>query len=445
KEGRAFVSIVLMISMIELLFSYTSSTQYLSLVFRIAIILGSISAAYIIIKNIEKLGIENNRDLLGVANAWTKLILAHDGSALEDVFNSIGREVKVRIRALVFNRNNDKIALIVPGVHFGPFRTLGSSSLPYQIDEVLVKKGVKTFVFHGAGSHELNITCSAEAQSFAKAVGMYVLSKMKCGIELRKPFRVFNGVREALVIPTSSNAMIAISSPIIGGDDLPAEVQKLADEIGRVYGYSNVMVVDCHNLEGRRELNSEVFIPLIKAALSRDVGSCRNVKVGYGEAHTLGYVRGMCSNKVKVLVLQCDEAKYAFIYLYGNNASIGVRETIRRLILDKGLAEAEVFTADDHTCSGTTFDAPYYAIDLNSALLRTIDSALHKALEDLKTAAVCIVDEELKVKVVGESIYELFELAKNAGDIVVKGVKRTLLILYSLSMLLAVLRGIHLI
>ncbi len=442
KDGK-FVMIALYAAIAELLFALAKGESLTDIVTRFVVLGATLAIAFDITRQVRLVGKKSGKDLFYLAHAWSRLMLAQDGSELEKFFNTIGREEDVRVRGLIFKRDDGTlIALLVPEVHFGPFRYLGSSALPYQIEQRLPPT-VKAFVLHGAGSHERNASHSAESEKLAEFIARVLQCGVVCSSEIHKPMRVSDSLREAFVLPTSKYVLIAISSPVIGGDDLPYEVQRIADEIAAKYGYTSAIVVDCHNLEGKRETNAEKFVPLLKAALSRGTEPCTHLAIGYGEARA-PFVRGLCNSKVKVLVLRCDSDLYALVYLYGNNAQMGVRALIRRMLLDRGFADVEVLTADDHTCSGTTFDAPYYAVEPNPSLLRAVSQAVERALADLKEASCYILDTSTRLKLVGHTIFELLELAKEAGDAVLRRLKIGVLLLYTITLTLALLRGSHL-
>ncbi len=414
---------------------------------RIALVVLSLSLSALVLKVLRHAGSRHDVDVIEIANAWSKFVLVNDGKDLEKIFDKHGREEDVKIYVLRFVAQNDDIALLVPGVHFGPFRSLGSSTLPYVVAELLSRNGVKALVLHGPGSHELNVTTSVRATDFAKEVVREIVSNTSCREEqLMKPFRVFDEEgREIFVIPLTSSALLLYMDAVRGGDDLPKEVSELANTIGRVYGYNDVAVVDCHNLEGPRLLDLAVYERMLRRALSIRSRECENVRVGYGEARCSVPVRGLCSDIVKAVVIECDGEAHGIIYLFGNNAEPGVRETLRRLCFEHGLRDCEVLTVDDHTCSATTFDAPYYAVALSPYLVRAVDRALAEAIKNLRPAKayVCVFDK--RVKVVGPKIFDLLRLVEILAPKFAKVMLVSYVLLYALSITVAVLRAIHLI
>jgi len=444
RNTRSTMGIAATVLGIEALFSFASHESLFSLAFRCAIVLFSMALSYRMLHLIDALGRRLGVDAIAIANAWAKYALTGDSTDLEKVFHDYGREYVAKVSVLAFDRDRDRVAIIVPGVHFGPFRSLGSSPLPHQVDEVLEKIGVKHVLLHGAGSHEIDIVTNELSRRFAEELAKVVRLEGK-ETEVYEPYRVVANNREAFVIPTSRLSIVAISSPLTGGDDLPIELQERATKLAEMYGMDDVVVVDCHNLEGPRCLDIEEFEPLLRRALSSTTAPCNSLRVGYGEDYARGYVRGLCSNKVKVLALECHGKRYALIYLFGNNAQVGLRDRLRRIALEEGFADCEVVTADDHLCTATTFDVPYYAVEPSPVLDSAVRNALRKALNDLSECKARAVFGYIKTRVLGEYAFTFLRLAEEIGRSITRRFAIYIGAINVLSSIFVVLRGLHLI
>ncbi|MEM0026747.1 MAG: DUF2070 family protein [Ignisphaera sp.] len=415
---------------IETMFSYVNNEglKFLSVRYSLVVLLQL--ASLTIIRSLKR---HKGYNVLRIANAWLKFMLSGDGGDLEEALDNIGVEFDAQTKVLLFDRGSDAIALITPTIHFGPYRTIGSTLLPYDIESSLESKGFKVFVFHGAGSHELDLTKRSYGTLLASELSLR-LSKERRDMPTElvyEPFRVFNGFREAMVLQTDTTSMLIITPVAIGGDDMPYELQPIAEDIAKLYGFRDAIVVDAHNVEGKRDTNVSSFDSLIKAGISRRSRVCEELLVGYGESRIRDYVKGVCRNKVKVLTIKCNENLYSIIYLYGNNAKIGVRENLRKVALENGYKDAEIVTLDDHSCAGITFDAPYHSIDVNNSLIESIKRALESSLHDLKPASCKYTRYVFRVKVAGNKIFELLNIATDIGSLLLKYLKTSLPVLYS--------------
>ncbi|MBD3398231.1 DUF2070 family protein [Candidatus Micrarchaeota archaeon] len=89
---------------------------------------------------------------------------------IEKAFRKVGETVTTYLSFLLFRRKDGDFAFIVPGVHFGPFGNLGGSNFSFLIAEELEKKhGIKSFVFHGPATHDLNPVSASELRKITDA------------------------------------------------------------------------------------------------------------------------------------------------------------------------------------------------------------------------------------------------------------------------------------
>ena len=89
-------------------------------------------------------------------NSWAEGI----PTGLEYQFEKLGEEIDVEIDLLAFEDCENPFAImVVPALHPGPFRNVGSSTIPYDIQEKLSNKtGAVVCVPHGTAGHELDLT-----------------------------------------------------------------------------------------------------------------------------------------------------------------------------------------------------------------------------------------------------------------------------------------------
>ncbi|MCC6058418.1 MAG: DUF2070 family protein, partial [Desulfurococcaceae archaeon] len=127
------------------------------------------------------------------------------------------------------------------------------------------------------------------------------------------------------------------------------------------------------------------------------------------------------------------------IYLYGNNAERGVREELRKIALKYGYSDVEVITADDHSCSGIDFDAPYHTIELNSSLIRAVEVALKNSLSNFEKGRIYIAKLHIQTKIVGPKIFRLLEVAKILSRKILKYLVFSHLLIYIMVLILVLI------
>ena len=97
------------------------------------------------------------------SRVWSLFLLnwiADIYDSLETHFEKMGVETHTLISLLAFKRNSVvESIIVVPMIHPGPFKNVGSSNLPYQIQTALQSRFNNIVaVPHGTCSHESNLT-----------------------------------------------------------------------------------------------------------------------------------------------------------------------------------------------------------------------------------------------------------------------------------------------
>jgi len=106
----------------------------------------------------KNIGISSTDAIALFAAQWLS-----ESKELEKTFARIGERAKTLLGMIAFKRKNDTVLFLVPYVHFGPFGNLGGSEFSALIPQLLRKRtGVRSFVFHGTVTHDLNPISSKE-------------------------------------------------------------------------------------------------------------------------------------------------------------------------------------------------------------------------------------------------------------------------------------------
>jgi putative membrane protein len=388
----------------------------------------------------ESLAYREGFDIYRVTSSWIKTLLLNDEEEFSAIMNEIGFDTETLTHVMMFEFNSRYVALVVPEIHYGPFRNIGSASLPQILDNILEPHNIAVVALHGAGSHERNLVSFNESLRYGYSVADMLITKKRFREDmLNEPFRVYTDFFEAFVIQTNTASYIFISTPTRGNDDIPYEIQKKAIELGKLYGFEDVVIIDAHNVEGMSITDPKVYEGVLLASLSKSSRQCEDLYVGFGEACVKGIVRGLCNNKVKAITIKCNNKLYGLIYLYGNNAERGVREELRKIALKYGYSDVEVITADDHSCSGINFDAPYHTIELNSSLIRAVEVALKNSLSNFEKGRVYIAKLHIQTKIVGHKIFRLLEVAKILSRKILKYLVFSHLLIYIMVLILVLI------
>ncbi len=386
--------------------------------------LASLAIGSLVLHSVERLGRSKGVSPLGSAKAFLRTWLTGDRGHLEEAVRSLGVTDRVRIRALVFRREQDKpIALVFPDIHFGPFRDVGSARFPYLLEESLGPT-VEAFVFHTPGSHERNLATFSESYEKAKAVASSIASYygQLVGYGMCKPRVLRNGEWEAFVLRGPTAAVFFLTNTLRGSDDLPYGVWKMVEEaLGGERGLNLVAVVDTHSAKGPRVDSEEELSGLVKKL--GGVGECveEEIYVGYGEAVGTG-CRELCYDKVKALAIRfSDGERYAIVYLYGNNVDAQARREIVSRLERLGYRNPIVVTPDDHSCAASFKERPYYVVSGCPGLYEAVNRAVERASEsEARTDYVTIEHVFHDAELAGWNIWKLASLVDDLGRVALR-------------------------
>lgn len=308
---------------------------------------------------------------------------------LEEMFRGQGDAGEADLGALAFVRpdGSAKAAVVVPGVHPGPFGTLGGSDLPRRLAEAT---DVPLVVLHGACTHEQNPVDRDQARRVAEAASELVgravdgATDTTAGPEAvadageparraRPPVRVPGAVLAQHVGP----AMLVVHAPAPQPrDDVDAATGRLVEDAVRAGlaspeatgadegpgegldtgpGTPTVLFADAHHgfdlgsrsvrfpSPGARELADAARAAAVKAA----GGSAAPLRVGMAGRTGFDLEEGVGPAGVQCLALAAGDHVTAYLVLDGNNMVPGLRAALRDALLEH-VDEAEVLTTDNH-------------------------------------------------------------------------------------------------
>ncbi len=384
---------------------------------------------------------------LELARAFLVNWLSNIAEPMETILSSLSKPRSARVRILVFNRNSRKpITLVLPEIHYGPFRNVGSSMMVYFIEEYMEKKGYNTIVLHGPGSHEHNLPTA----KYSRQIALRIAEEFaKAKPQILKPIgftRLKHGEWEGLV-QLYDKLLLLFVTRSKGIDDLPSRLLDLVDEFSSKTGV-DVMLVDSHNSYTREEFNGSEVLGLIDKAYSvlREQSGYRRLRVGYGEVYVDNYQEyGLCNGRVRSIVFDFDGKLMGVTYLYGNNMQPQTRLELRNSVLELGvLDDYEPLTPDDHTCTATLVEHPYIPVRFGERLGKAVIESIRRAVEDLDETIPEYYQLRIdNVRYVGEGIFDMLGLLGEVGGFVEKTINIVffstlavqLLVVYALSIL----------
>jgi putative membrane protein len=275
----------------------------------------------------------------------------------ERFLEKLGKNELIEIMLLKFDALRTKAAIIVPFVHPGPFKNIGSSLLPSQLKHEFEKKlNCNACTPLGILGHELDLASQAQNKKIIKSVidaSVFATSK-----DTASPFvKVTEDNCTASCQIFGKTAFLSFTLAPETTEDLPQELGVYVREEAKKLGIDNTIVVNAHNsITDKMELDisltalKTVAIKSLKKALSLphypfEIG----IETIFPKEFTLR--DGLGPGGITSLVVNVAEQKTSYVVIDGNNMISGLREKIILLLKSKIVHEAEIFTTDTHAVS----------------------------------------------------------------------------------------------
>jgi predicted neutral ceramidase superfamily lipid hydrolase len=229
---------------------------------------------------------------------------------LEEQITRMGEERDLGVDSLFFQDETGgcNAAFVVPYIHPGPFRNVGSSGLPVVlVDRVKEELGCEALVAHGISTHERDLTCSDDNVKVAEALALALLSPDRAASASPMVWAERAGARASCQL-FGDAALVTLSLSPKSYDDLPNELREMivgsAVEMGL-----DAFVVDSHNsilLGGLEDYDPGDLHNAAMEALRRAAGTPR-------QPFSVGAVRVVPSGGWSDIILhRCRRKQYAF-------------------------------------------------------------------------------------------------------------------------------------
>ncbi|MGV9174281.1 MAG: DUF2070 family protein, partial [Promethearchaeia archaeon] len=175
---------------------------------------------------------------------------------IEELFDSVGVNSEIKIQYLAI-RTQEKKRLkglfLLPDIHFGPFKTCGSSDLPEHIYKEF-EEIPGTTVYHTTNDHSKNLTTQKELEKVMKRMKDTVL-KMENDekINWKKKVSAFKrnmeNTAKLIGIKIDDVPVVFLTRHPLPSDDIESAVGKEIFEnvTKKEFNYKDIMIIDSHN------------------------------------------------------------------------------------------------------------------------------------------------------------------------------------------------------
>jgi len=372
-------------------------------------------------RGVETIGIGTISLLKGFANNW----IANRTDPLEEYLYQLGEDSDISFSVIGFKgkeENKLRSLILIPTLHPGPFRNIGSSNFPYIAQRRLKKISDLVAVPHGCSGHGQNITSQNEVDKVFNEV-FKAVKELEFHDLATKMVRVEKGGTHSTCQAFGEHAIVTLSRSPHSTEDIPRELCLKIVEKGEKLGFRSITVIDAHNSIGEpdkipffttEELKEieETAMESIKITSKQDRG---NLKMGASMImpEEFRLIEGMGPGGIIAFVFEVFDQRTAYVIIDGNNMISGFRESILSSILNNGLDEAEIMTTDTHVVNAVSLiQRGYHPIGEafnKDRFISYVNTAVKTAVANLeKLEFACKIGSIKNVRTLGnEKVVEL--------------------------------------
>ena len=371
-------------------------------------------AVYLLLSSIDSLGRKTySLPALPLFRAFLLNWVTDQNEPLEKHLEAIGTDADIEVTLLKFDASKPKAAIIVPQVHPGPFKNIGSSLLPSLMKKSYEREfGCDACVPLGILGHELDLASQAQNNKIIAQTVDY--AKFKAQDTLASPLvRVKEGTATASCQIFGNTAFLSFSLAPNTTEDLPQELGRIVSEEAKTLGLKNAVVVNTHNcltaIIDTAEHLDELKTAASKCLQKAVVLPTKPFSVGSATVFPTEFnlKSGMGAGGITAIVVEVENQKTAYIVIDGNNMIPGLREMILESLAGLGFGSSEVFTTDTHAVTASVTGRrgyhPVGEVMDHKLLINYIGEAAKKAEANLEVSNAGYLHFTVpQVRVIGE-------------------------------------------
>src|ERR687894_642073 len=319
---------------------------------------------------------------------------------------------------------NNQAAIVLPEVHPGPFSMVGGSDLPYVLYERFSKRAL---VMHSVSDHSLNIPSKKELEKYVKDVGQMTINERGSTCSTPVQVRINNSTSTGIAFGNSAIVMLSLAPA--GMEDIPRSVNTELESFGSAIGFSDILVVDCHNAMGKHVNDSDKndLIAAAKRCLNQlKMQPQKHFKIGFASLDDIGHKmepsEELGQGGLAVLVIGVDNKNYAIGWADSNNMENTVRDHIVSKI-NSNATMLEICSSDTHSTSGKRTREGYFALGTTTnpdKIAKAYVELCSRAIEMAAGSAFELASAHSAIKVMGKEQFEDYSSALDRSVYVTK-------------------------
>lgn len=295
---------------------------------------------------------------IGFFEAYLSYTLKRDKEALEQGLLNVSVRRRVPVYALdLLDGGSIWGTIVIPHVHPGPYRDVGSSRLPYLVTEAARKRELKCTVFHGASTHSEDLVRELDAlevaETAASGSGEILCEGYRVGVGCSS-----DGSTRAVALALEGGWNIVFVERLDGGmEDIPLN---FAEVVG-----PHTVLVDMHN-----SFDNPRPSPNPDDQLGRSLVSCARAAIEQASSKIRGgWAIGVAqlpggwgeeigSAGVSAFALTSEEDRVFAVVYDANNMARSFRDRLYKLASQLH-ATVLIATSDTHELTGSRAGSTY--------------------------------------------------------------------------------------
>ncbi|HXG05977.1 MAG TPA: DUF2070 family protein [Nitrososphaera sp.] len=355
------------------------------------------------------------RSTFGVLQAFIAAWTENKADKMEEFTEAKAHDDVVSTKVIRFGQ---QAAIVLPDIHPGPFSAVGGSNLPYVLYETF---GRSALVMHSVSDHSLNLPSRREVERYIK--GLERANTVERGSTCTVPVQIKINNSTTTGIAFGGVALIMLSLAPKGMEDIPQAVLAELESFATSLGFSDVLVVDCHNAMGKHLSDSDRDD--LVASAKRCLEQLRNqpqheFKIGFAGMNDFSRVPELEGELgqagLAVLVINVQGKNYAIGWADSNNMENRLRDHVVTSINEESsdVHLLELCSSDTHSTSGKRTREGYFALGTISSaegIAAAFRQLCFQAAEQISKSDFEAVSAQSTVKVMGKQQFEDYSSA----------------------------------
>ena len=345
--------------------------------------------------------------------AWTE----NKADNMEEIAESRAHVETVITYVLKFKTmNSDKVFIILPDVHPGPFNPIGGSNLPYVLYKLFSRSAM---VMHSVSAHFLNIPSKKEVDKYVKALSNSRLSE--AGTSCTNPVQIKMEKCTVTGIAFGHSVIVLLSMAPTGMDDVPEHIRTSLEHYSSGIGFHNILIIDTHNAMGGslNQQDSKIMISAAKHCLNELKRARQHeFKIGFASSEELLYntksMQDLGQSGLSSLLLVVEGNAYFIGWADSNNMCNDLRNYIISQLNNNMINMLEICTSDTHSTSGKRNRQGYYTFGNFSTPQEVVKIYLHlaeKSFEKVSPSTFELLSSRSPIKVMGKNQFKDYSIA----------------------------------